>query len=188
MEDIAFISDSGASYRILNFRGPQGERRKWTHYFEAMDAVLFVVDLSAYNDRVLENSTVVSLPPWSGSGPSAIFSNLSWMQTIISESINLYASIANSRFFQNSHLILLFSNIDQFREKVSEGISVKECYQEYTGEDGDAEAVLKFLTDKFVSVHQSDRKAVVEYTHHGDRKILQKLDQCFISSRDLSRT
>jgi guanine nucleotide-binding protein subunit alpha len=58
---------AGCHYRVFDVGGTRSERRKWIHCFEKTSAVIFLVALSEYNQRLYEDESVVKstsfLPP-----------------------------------------------------------------------------------------------------------------------------
>ena len=52
---------SPLTYKFFDVGGQRSERRKWMHCFDNLDAVIFVVALSEYDQVLREDSQVVSL-------------------------------------------------------------------------------------------------------------------------------
>jgi hypothetical protein len=48
-------------YKVFDVGGQRSERRKWIHCFENLNAVLFMVSLSEYDQVLREDETVVRL-------------------------------------------------------------------------------------------------------------------------------
>lgn len=49
------------------------------------------------------------------------------------ESLMLFDSVSNSRYFSESSIILFLNKIDLFKEKLDSGIMLKEYCPDYTG-------------------------------------------------------
>merc|ERR1712129_31638 len=67
----------GTKFHIFDVGGQRNERKKWIHCFEGVTAVIFVASLSSYNEVLLEDENVI----------------------VMSEEINLFDQICNSRWF-----------------------------------------------------------------------------------------
>lgn len=49
----------GLSYKVFDVGGQRSERRKWIHCFENLNAVIFMVSLSEYDQVLREDESVV---------------------------------------------------------------------------------------------------------------------------------
>jgi GTPase SAR1 family protein len=95
---------------MIDVGGQRNERKKWIHCFEGVTAVLFVVDISAY-DRVLYEDEKVNR---------------------LIEALNLFENICNSRWFRDTSIILFLNKADLFREKLKEA-PLTDLFPDYTG-------------------------------------------------------
>lgn len=88
--------------------------------------------------------------------------------------------MVNSERFRKAEIVLVFTNIDRFREKVQSGdYPIQKNFPVYQGAERDADSAMDFFTDFFLRAHRvSDRICSVEYTHERDTKLLQKLHSC----------
>ncbi|KAJ2995775.1 guanine nucleotide-binding protein subunit alpha, partial [Globomyces sp. JEL0801] len=78
---------NGQLYRLLDVGGQQSERKKWIHCFEDVTAVIFMAAISDYNKTMMYDST----------------------KSRIHESLALFDSICNSRWFVNTSMILFLN-------------------------------------------------------------------------------
>ena len=46
---------SGVTFRMVDVGGQRSERRKWLHSFENVTSLIFLVALSEYDQKLLEN-------------------------------------------------------------------------------------------------------------------------------------
>jgi len=97
-------------FKMIDVGGQRNERKKWIHCFEGVTAVLFVVDISAY-DRVLYEDEKVNR---------------------LIEALNLFENICNSRWFRDTSIILFLNKADLFREKLKEA-PLTDLFPDYTG-------------------------------------------------------
>lgn len=91
----------------------------------------------------------------------------------------LFESIANSKYFEKSALILFLNKIDLFREKISGGMApIKQHFPDYQGADDDIEAGQRFFAEKFRNlVRQPKKELYVHYTNATDTDLLKKTMQ-----------
>jgi guanine nucleotide-binding protein subunit alpha, other len=92
------------------------------------------------------------------------------------EALMLFESIANSRYFDRSALILFLNKIDLFREKLSSGMSpINKHFPDYMGRSTDVHAASEFFADKFRNLVRSPNKVIyVHYTNATDTDLLKK--------------
>lgn len=79
-------------FKIVDVGGQRNERRKWIHAFEGVTAVIFVAALSEFDQPLAEDPSVNRLQ----------------------ESLDLFAEIAGSKWFDSSAIILFLNKRDLF--------------------------------------------------------------------------
>lgn len=84
----------GTVFKLFDAGGQRSERRKWIHYFDSVNAVLFVTSLTAYCETLFEDVN----------------------QNGLVESLDLFDSIANSEFFRSTPFMLFFNKRDLLEE------------------------------------------------------------------------
>ncbi|QIW96012.1 hypothetical protein AMS68_001530 [Peltaster fructicola] len=152
------IFDTGnLTYRMFDVGGQRSERKKWIHVFDNVQVVLFLVAISGYDHVLIEDR------------------NGNQMH----EALMLFESIANSKYFVKSALILFLNKIDLFRDKVLSGTSpIREHFPDYTGADKDVEAGQEFFSKKFKNlVREPAKEAYVHFTNATDTTLLDKTMQ-----------
>lgn len=77
--------------------GQRNERRKWIHCFDSVDAIVFVVSLSEFDQNLYEDET----------------------KNRLDEALELFAQIVNSKWFKESSIILFLNKKDLFEKKVN---------------------------------------------------------------------
>lgn len=75
---------------MFDVGGQRSERKKWIHCFEAVTSIIFCVALSEYDQVLLEESG----------------------QNRMAESLVLFESVINSRWFMRTSVILFLNKID----------------------------------------------------------------------------
>lgn len=88
----------------------------------------------------------------------------------------LFESIANSKYFEKSALILFLNKMDLFREKMQSGKApIKDYFPDYTGGAQDIQAGQEFFAAKFKNlVRDPNKDAYVHYTNATDTSLLDK--------------
>jgi hypothetical protein len=49
------------SFRVFDAGGQKAQRRKWIHYFDNIDALIFVIAISEYNQFLCEDTVSVRI-------------------------------------------------------------------------------------------------------------------------------
>ena len=99
--------------RRFDVGGQRNERRKWIHCFDNVDCVVFVASLSEFDQMLYEDET----------------------KNRMDEALELFAQISNSKWFQNTSLILFLNKKDLFEKKLAEGKVFGNFVKDYTGEN-----------------------------------------------------
>jgi len=126
-------------FKMFDVGGQRNERKKWIHCFENVTAVLFVAAISEYDQVLYEDETV----------------------NRITEALNLFEEICNSRWFHDTSMILMLNKRDLFAEKIQK-VSLRVCFAEYEGKDNYDECS-QYMRDVFESKNKNSVKQV--YTH-----------------------
>ncbi|KAK4642611.1 hypothetical protein QC761_511490 [Podospora bellae-mahoneyi] len=115
-------------YSVYDVGGSRSERRKWIHEFEDVDIVLFQAPVGAYDERLREDKYSFNME----------------------ESLNLFESLVNSRWFSNTTFFVNFTKRDLFEQKVNSGhVPISDFHPEYQGDPGDVKAGVQFFIDEF---------------------------------------
>ncbi|KAH6668444.1 guanine nucleotide regulatory protein [Halenospora varia] len=122
----------GLSIHIVDISGQGSKVHKWMHSFENVTSIMFSVDLCTYDHILPENSTTTKLQ----------------------ETLLLFASIVNSRFFKRTSIILFFCNVKRFEEKMHHS-PLSNYFLDYTG-GNDVNRATKFLLWRFIQVNRAN--------------------------------
>lgn len=98
------------SIHMFDVGGQRSERKKWIHCFEAVKSIIFCVSLSEYDQVLLEESR----------------------QNRMMESLVLFESVVNSRWFLRTTIILFLNKIDVFRQKIKR-VPLEKFFPDYGG-------------------------------------------------------
>ncbi|PCH33170.1 guanine nucleotide-binding protein alpha-2 subunit [Wolfiporia cocos MD-104 SS10] len=124
---------------LVDLGGQRSERKKWVHCFDGMSSVMFVVNLSSYDQPLVE----------------ATYANQ------MEDALLLWEAIYPSKWFRNTTIFLLFNKVDLFEEKIKYS-HIKDYFSDYDGKVGDADAGKQYFLKKFMdAVHKDGEKGPV---------------------------
>lgn len=95
----------------------------------------------------------------------------------MAESLRLFQHISNSPYFKRSGIILLFTEMERFRDKLSSGYSpIHRHFPDYQGSPCDIEAAQSFLAQKFKClVQRPDVYVYIHYVNSTDTNVFKKI-------------
>jgi GTPase SAR1 family protein len=130
---------NGFKFKLFDVGGQRNERKKWIHCFDNVTAVIFVTAMSEYDLKCYEDDSTMRMK----------------------ESLVLFDEICNSRYFQDTDIILFFNKLDLFKEKIK-NVDLKVCFPDYTG-GCDYDSASKYIEKEFRDRNQDDGKEI--YAH-----------------------
>ncbi|KAK7053560.1 heterotrimeric G-protein alpha subunit [Favolaschia claudopus] len=116
---------------MFDVGGQRSERKKWIHCFESVTSIIFCTALSEY-DQVLEEERRVNR---------------------MRESLYLFESVINSRWFLRTSVILFLNKIDVFKRKLPK-IPLGRFFPEYAG-GNDLQKAAKYILWKFMQENRA---------------------------------
>ncbi|KAG8916102.1 Guanine nucleotide-binding protein alpha-2 subunit, partial [Tulasnella sp. 417] len=122
--------------RVFDVGSQRSERKKWIHCFENVTAVIFCAALSSYDQVLLEDNK----------------------RNQMSESLILFESVINSRWFLRTSIILFLTKIDVFKAKLPK-VPLEKFFPEYAG-GPDVNKAAKYILWRFT---QSNRARLSIY-------------------------
>ncbi|KAH8554920.1 G-protein alpha subunit [Umbelopsis sp. PMI_123] len=126
------------SIHMFDVGGQRSERKKWIHCFEAVTSIIFCVALSEYDQVLLEESK----------------------QNRMLESLILFESVINSRWFVRSSIILFLNKVDIFKTKIAK-VPMERYFPDYTG-GNDVTKGARYILWRF---NQANRMKLTIYPH-----------------------
>jgi len=126
------------SIHMFDVGGQRSERRKWIHCFESVTSIIFCTALSEYDQVLREEKN----------------------QNRMTESLALFESVINSRWFLRTSIILFLNKIDVFKVKLPK-VPLERYFPEYTG-GSDINKAAKYILWKFM---QANRARLSVYPH-----------------------
>lgn len=132
------------TFKCLNFKlfdvgGQRSERKKWIHCFEDVTAIIFCVAMSEYDQVLHEDETTNRMH----------------------ESLKLFDSICNNKWFTDTSIILFLNKKDLFEEKIKKS-QLTVCFPEYNGRPDYHEASA-YIQAQFEAKNRSTKKEI--YCH-----------------------
>ena len=119
------------SIHMFDVGGQRSERKKWIHCFENVTSIIFCVALSEYDQVLLEESS----------------------QNRMMESLVLFDSVVNSRWFMRTSIILFLNKVDLFRQKLGKS-PLGNYFPDYSG-GNDVNRAAKYLLWRFNQVNRA---------------------------------
>jgi len=98
---------------MFDVGGQRSERKKWIHCFESVTSIIFCTALSEYDQVLLEEKNQVRR----GLSAKRVVTNFI-EQNRMAESLILFESVINSRWFLRTSIILFLNKIDVFKTKL----------------------------------------------------------------------
>jgi len=138
--DEAKFAFDNIAFTMVDVGGQRSERRKWIHCFEGINAVLFTVSLSEYDQTLRED-------------PS---------QNRSKESLLLFDEILNSPWFAKTAFILFLNKIDLFEQKLPLS-PLNKTFPEFNG-GSDVNLGKQFMRSKFEAANVQQKKIFCHYT------------------------
>jgi len=135
---------------MFDVGGQRSERKKWIHCFENVTSIIFCVALSEYDQVLLEESNQVR-------GPTFEFPCFTLTDRVLKnrmmESLVLFDSVVNSRWFMRTSIILFLNKVDLFKEKLGRS-PLGNYFPDYTG-GNDVNRAAKYLLWRFNQVNRA---------------------------------
>lgn len=134
---------------MFDVGGQRSERKKWIHCFENVTSIIFCVALSEYDQVLLEESNQVSVAKVDCQHRSG----LTYKKNRMMESLVLFDSVVNSRWFMRTSIILFLNKVDLFRQKLPRS-PLSTYFPDYSG-GNDVNRAAKYLLWRFNQVNRA---------------------------------
>ena len=135
---------------MFDVGGQRSERKKWIHCFENVTSIIFCVALSEYDQVLLEESSQVNSFPRNIT-LSPLLTPL--LQNRMMESLLLFDSVVNSRWFMRTSIILFLNKVDIFKQKLGRS-PLGNYFPDYSG-GNDVNKAAKYLLWRFNQVNRA---------------------------------
>ena len=92
------------------------------------------------------------------------------------EQLNLFYEIVNGKWFRRSLIVLCLNKRDLFEKKIKNGKSLRICFPDSDGEDGDVEYGIEYIKKQFLALNENQQRDVPVYiTCNIDEKNVKKV-------------
>jgi guanine nucleotide-binding protein G(i) subunit alpha len=127
------FTNGGLSIHMFDISGLRPEKmKKWLHAFENVTSIFFVVNLANYDQFLLEESS----------------------QNRMLETLVLFDSVVNSRWFAKTSVILFLNNVREFMLKLPRS-PLSNYFPDYSGGD-DVNGAAKYILWRFNQVNRAN--------------------------------
>ncbi|ODV70468.1 guanine nucleotide binding protein, alpha subunit [Hyphopichia burtonii NRRL Y-1933] len=147
--DFKFQMSSGLNIHMYDVGGQRSERKKWIHCFDNVTLIIFCVALSEYDQVLLEENS----------------------QNRLEESLTLFDSVVNSRWFARTSIVLFLNKIDVFADKLPYS-PLENFFPDYNGGDNINKAA-KYILWRFTQVNRSGLNIYPHVTQATDTSNIQ---------------
>ena len=141
------MTRSEISISLIDVGGQRSERKKWLHCFDGVNAIIFVVAMSEYDEDLAEDKNINRLH----------------------ESIKLFSTICSIKWFLESPFVLFLNKKDVFDEKIVYS-PLTQCFPDYLGADNKEEAS-KYIWEQFAKekTAKPNKQLYLHYTCAKDK-------------------
>ncbi|GMH63467.1 hypothetical protein TrRE_jg4259 [Triparma retinervis] len=126
---ITEFEEAPQKYQLVDVGGQRSERRKWIHCFDDVKAIIFLEGLSSFNQVLFEDSTVNRMH----------------------ESLGLFGEVVSNPVFEKTPIFMFLNKKDLFEDMIKT-VSLKKCFDDYEGPDGEAFHALEHIKSKYTAV------------------------------------
>lgn len=147
--DFKFQMSGGLNIHMFDVGGQRSERKKWIHCFDNVTSIIFCVALSEYDQVLLEENS----------------------QNRLEESLILFDSVVNSRWFSRTSIVLFLNKIDVFAEKLPYS-PLENHFPDYSGGNNINKAA-KYILWRFNQVNRSGLSIYPHVTQATDTSNIQ---------------
>ncbi|KAJ8603485.1 hypothetical protein CTAYLR_005137 [Chrysophaeum taylorii] len=151
----------GKTFEMYDVGGQRNERRKWVNCFDNVTAVLFVVAISEYDQKMYEDETTNRMV----------------------DAIDLFDEVCVNRAFDKSSLILFLNKRDLFEQKIKK-FSIKDqaAFRDYAGKPHSYEDGCAYFLRKFITLNRDPERQI--YSHVTCATDTSNFKAVFLSCRD----
>lgn len=151
----------GLLFKLFDVGGQRSERSKWIHCFNGVTAIIFCVALSDYDLSLYEDETVNRMH----------------------ESLKLFDSICNNKWFMDTSIILFLNKRDIFAQKITQ-FPLTKAFPEYTG-GASVEDAAAYIRSKFEALNKQRDNGKEIYTHYTCATSNQNMEFVFDAVTDV---
>ncbi|KAF3988718.1 hypothetical protein FT663_03217 [Candidozyma haemuli var. vulneris] len=137
------------TFKVLDAGGQRSERKKWIHCFQDIDAVLFVLAVSEYDQTLYEDERVNRMK----------------------ESLMLFEALCNSKWFKDTPFILFLNKVDLLEEKLQRS-PITQYFPNFEGNPSSVNEVLDYFEGLLLNLNRTSKPIYVHRTCATDTKAM----------------
>ncbi|KAK7026128.1 hypothetical protein VNI00_015703 [Paramarasmius palmivorus] len=146
-------ANRGVRWKIYDVGGARNQRHAWVPYFDEVNAIIFLVPISAF-DQVLAEDTRVNR---------------------LEDSLLLWKGVISNKLLANVNIVLFLNKCDLLQAKLEAGVRLNEHMISYGDRPNDYDSVSKYMRNKFGAIHQSytpnkERELYIHFTSVTDTR------------------
>jgi guanine nucleotide-binding protein G(i) subunit alpha len=130
---------NGMPAKFYDPGGTRSERKKWIHTFKKVNAIVFLVDIAAYDRSLFEDESANRMQ----------------------EALTVFESIVNSRHFPptQTRFILLFTKVDRLEETLRRS-PIRKFFPDFEGDEKNVENFKAYIGSRFLALNQHKDKQI----------------------------
>ncbi|OCH87568.1 G-alpha-domain-containing protein [Obba rivulosa] len=123
----------GVDWKIYDVGGARNQRHAWAPYFDDVNAIIFLVPISAFDQVLAEDPRVNRLD----------------------DSIQLWQNVISNKLLANVNIILFLNKCDLLKAKLDSGVRLNRYMTSYRDRPNDYASISKYFHNKFGAIHQT---------------------------------
>jgi len=134
------------TWRIIDVGGTKRQRHAWIPYFEGATAIIFLCPVSAFDQ-------------WLDEDPNT---------NRVDDSMKLFSTICSSPLLKRTHIVLFLNKIDLLKQKLENGIQVRDFIPSFGDRENNMETVVKYFQTHFQAAFRKNTPPEFKrqlYTH-----------------------
>jgi guanine nucleotide-binding protein subunit alpha, other len=141
------------SLLLVDVGGQRSERRKWIHCFQDVTSIIFLVNLSGYDQCLVEDKDANQMV----------------------DAMSIWDSVTASPYFKRTPFMLFLNKFDLFKDKVR-AVPIRATFPDYEGPAQDPKEGVRYFQTRFIRMAQrsgdKERGLYPHTTTATDRKLL----------------
>ncbi|KAJ3346535.1 Guanine nucleotide-binding protein G(i) subunit alpha-2 [Entophlyctis luteolus] len=121
---------------IFDVGGQKSQRKKWASFFEGVQAIIFIVSISAYDQVCLEDHSLNRMV----------------------DSLNVFKSVLSMKIFEKTGIVLFMNKMDVFKEKLTRS-KISDYFPDFKGVNNFEEGS-GFFIGKFQGLNQQQGREI----------------------------
>lgn len=113
---------------VYDVGGARTQRAAWVPYFDAVDAIIFIVSLSSFDQSLSEDPSINRME----------------------DSLRSFRDLVGSKILKNVNIILFLNKIDLLESKLASGVQLGQYFKRYGDRPNTTEAVAKCEWVRFI--------------------------------------